>query len=79
MIFTAHIGESYYKGLYIPSPSQFGRDQIIMVMSKSIWSDQNHFGPTKTVGKKGKKFGQTRAVAIGFYQIHHEFLVAYNR
>ena len=24
-------------------------DQIIMVMFKSIWSDQNHFGPTKIV------------------------------
>ena len=30
-------------------PFHFGRDQIIMVKSKSIWSDQNHFGPTKTV------------------------------
>ena len=30
-------------------PFHFGRDQIIMVYSKSIWSDQNHFGPTKTV------------------------------
>ena len=30
-------------------PFYFGRDQIIMVMSKSIWSDQNHFGPTITV------------------------------
>ena len=25
-------------------PFHFGRDQIIMVKSKSIWSDQNHFG-----------------------------------
>ena len=30
-------------------PIHFGCDQIIMVWSKSIWSDQNHFGPTKTV------------------------------
>ena len=30
-------------------PFDFGCDQIIMVKSKSIWSDQNHFGPTKTV------------------------------
>ena len=30
-------------------PINFGRDQIIMVKSKSIWSDQNNFGPTKTV------------------------------
>ena len=30
-------------------PIYFGRDQIIMVRSKSIWSDHNHFGPTKTV------------------------------
>ena len=30
-------------------PIHFGRHQIIMVKSKSIWSDQNHFGPTKTV------------------------------
>ena len=30
-------------------PFYFGLDQIIMVKSKSIWSDQNHFGPTKTV------------------------------
>jgi hypothetical protein len=30
-------------------PFHFGRDQIIMVKSKPIWSDQNHFGPTKTV------------------------------
>ena len=30
-------------------PFHFGRDQITMVKSKSIWSDQNHFGPTKTV------------------------------
>ena len=30
-------------------PFHFGWDQIIMVKSKSIWSDQNHFGPTKTV------------------------------
>jgi hypothetical protein len=30
-------------------PFHFGRDQIIIVKSKSIWSDQNHFGPTKTV------------------------------
>ena len=27
----------------------FCHNQIIMVKSKSIWSDQNHFGPTKTV------------------------------
>ena len=27
----------------------FGRDQIIMVKFRSIWSHQNHFGPTKTV------------------------------
>ena len=27
----------------------FGGDQIIKVKSKSIWSDQHHFGPTKTV------------------------------
>ena len=30
-------------------PFHFGHDQIIMVKSKSIWFDQNHFGPTKTV------------------------------
>ena len=30
-------------------PFQFGQEQIIMVKSKSIWSDQNNFGPTKTV------------------------------
>ena len=30
-------------------PFHFGHDQIIMVKSKSISSDQNHFGPTKTV------------------------------
>ena len=30
-------------------PFHYGCDQIIMVKSKSIWSDQNHFGPTKTV------------------------------
>ena len=30
-------------------PFHYGYDQIIMVKSKSIWSDQNHFGPTKTV------------------------------
>ena len=30
-------------------PIHFGRDQIIMVKSKSIWFDQNHFGLTKTV------------------------------
>ena len=33
----------------VRSKFHFGRDQIIMVKSKSIWSDQNHFGPTKTV------------------------------
>ena len=27
----------------------FGHDQIITVKAKSIWSDQNHFRPTKTV------------------------------
>ena len=32
-----------------PWPFHFGHDQIIMVKSKSIWSDQNHFGPTKAV------------------------------
>ena len=30
-------------------PFHFGCDQIIMVKSKSIWSHQNHFEPTKTV------------------------------
>ena len=30
-------------------PIHFGHDQIIVVKSKSIWSDQIHFGPTKTV------------------------------
>ena len=30
-------------------PFHFGHNQIIMVKSKSIWSDQNHFGLTKTV------------------------------
>ena len=29
-------------------PFHFGCDQIIMGKSKSIWSDQNHLGPTKT-------------------------------
>ena len=27
----------------------FAHDQIILVNYKLIWSDQNHFGPTKTV------------------------------
>ena len=81
MIFTAHIGESYYKGLDIPFPYPN------LVVNKSLWSCPNQFGQTKTildrpicfghiegqsisclqkVGKKGKKIGQTRAVAIGF-------------
>ena len=30
-------------------PFHLGWDQIIMIESKSIRSDQNHFGPTKTV------------------------------
>ena len=30
-------------------PINFGCDHFILVKSKSIWSDQNHFGPTKTV------------------------------
>ena len=31
-------------------PFHFGRDQIIMVKSKSIWSDQNCFGHTEGQG-----------------------------
>ena len=30
-------------------PFHFGHDQIIMVKSKSIWSDQTYFVPTKSV------------------------------
>ena len=30
--------------LFWSRPFHFGRDQIIVVKSKSIWSDQNHFG-----------------------------------
>ena len=48
-----------------------------MVKSKSIWSDQNHFGPTKTVlshrrtrHKKGTfKLGSSLVKAIIIYDI----------
>ena len=37
-------------------PFHFGRDQIIMVKSKSIWSDQNQFGQNKTILDQPKLF-----------------------
>ena len=59
-------------------PHHYGHVQINLVRPKPFWTDQNCFGQIQgqgisclqKVGKKGKKFGQTRAVAIGFYQIH---------
>ena len=39
----SHLGLTFGRDFHI------GHDQIIMVKSKSIWSDQTYFVPTKSV------------------------------
>ena len=46
--------------IFYQNESQFGPDQFILVVTKSLWSSPNKFGPTKTILDRPKLFWSDR-------------------
>ena len=73
-----HFGRDHFITVVTKSlwscPNQFGQTKTILDRPICFGHIEGQsISCLQKVGKKGKKIGQTRAVAIGFYQIHQEF------